>query len=175
MTFRPLLSLLALLLAACTGAVNGVYPSLAKRPIESGGLASSPGSVTQPATPPVPDPALDADIARLQAQADAGGAAFDKAYPEAERQARAASRTSVSSDAWVVAQTSLSGLETARNESVSALAGLDTLYADRVGAITDGKVQGGAEAIDAARRATLAMVDAQNDRLDALKALLPQS
>ncbi|CAN5270542.1 hypothetical protein BH10PSE12_BH10PSE12_09070 [soil metagenome] len=173
MTLRPLLSLLALALAGCTSAVSGVYPSLAKRPMESG-VASSAPAIAQPPAPPVDDPALNADIARLSAQAQAGSTAFDSAYPEAEGQARAAAKASVSSEAWVAAQVSLSGLESARNGTVSALAGLDILYADRVGAITDGKVQGGAEAIDTVRRATLALVDGQNDRLDRLKALLPQ-
>ncbi|PZU58432.1 MAG: hypothetical protein DI547_10285 [Sphingobium sp.] len=173
-TRSPLISSLALLLAGCAGAPgSGTYPSLAKRPIESG-LPSSPEPVPE-APSAVADPALGADIDRLSKQARDGDAAFGAAYGDAERLARAASRSSVSSDAWVSAQVAISGLESSRNDSMSALAALDVLYADRAGAEADGKVTGGGQdAIDMARRDALALVDAQNDRLDALKAMLPQ-
>ncbi len=164
-----LLPSLALLLSGCASAVTG-YPSLALRSGERAEVA--------PATPSAPeapadDPALDADLARLGGQADAGIAAFDRDYPAAEHTVRAAQGSAVSSDPWVSAQVAISGLESARNDSVSALAALDTLYADRVNAIADGRAQGGAEAIDHRRRDVLAAVDSQNDRLDALKDLLP--
>lgn len=173
MNMRPFLSSLALLLAGCVGGQSGVaYPSLAKRPIESG------GAVRAPATPPpaasAADPALEGEVARLSDQAKAGASAFDASYPKAEQQARAAAGSGVSSEAWVAAQVTLSGLESARNESVSALAELDTLYANRMSAVADGAASGGADVIDAARRDVLSTVDGQNDRLDRLKALLPQ-
>lgn len=127
---------------------------------------------------PVPvaavDPTLEADIARLMAQANSGSAAFDAAYARADKLTRGASDAAVSSDAWVVAQQAISNLESTRNDSVSALASLDTLYVQRTNAIADGKAQGGVERIDAARAAVLASVDGQNDRVDALKGRLKQ-
>jgi hypothetical protein len=160
---------LALLLSGCAGG-QASYPSLARRPIES-------APVAQPAPPmPVvaPDPALDAQVAKLSAQAQSGQSAFDARYAVADKLARAASGAAVSSEAWVAAQQAISALESARNESVSALASLDTLYVERNNLIADGKVQGGAEAVDAARAAALAMVDSQNDRIDGLKGRLAQ-
>ncbi|MDI1295029.1 MAG: hypothetical protein PSY12_03970, partial [bacterium] len=72
------------------------------------------------------------------------------------------------------AQVAISTLESARNDSVSALASLDTLYVERTNAIADGKERGGLDEADAARAAALAMVDSQNDRIDALKGRLVQ-
>lgn len=124
--------------------------------------------------PVVVDAKLDAEIARLRAQADKGGAAFDAAFARADRLTQAASGAAISSDDWVVAQQAISNLESARNDSVSALASLDTLYVERTNAVADGKVQGGVESIDAARAAVLASVDGQNDKVDALKGRLRQ-
>lgn len=165
-----LLPSLALLLSGCASAVTGTYPSLALRSGERPEVAPAPPTAPQA---PVEDPALDAEIARLSSQADTGASAFDRDYPDAERTVRAAQSSAVSSEPWVAAQVAISGLENARNDSVSALAALDTLYADRVSAVADGRAQGGADAIDQRRRDVLSTVDSQNDRLDALKALLP--
>ena len=166
---RRLLPYLALLLSGCTGG-QLTYPSLAKRPIES-------APVAQAAPPPAPvaaDAQLTEQIARFTAQAETGRTGFDAAYAKAEKAARAASGSSVSSDAWVAAQVAISALETARNDSVSALASLDTLYVNRTSAIADGKESGGLDALDSARTTALAIVDSQNDRIDALKAQLAQ-
>jgi len=122
----------------------------------------------------VAEPLLVQSVDRLTAQAQAGGTAFDKAWPAADKAARAASGSAVSSEAWVAAQTALSALESARNDSVSALASLDVLYVERSNAAAEGKVSGGIETIDAARASVLAIVDSQNDRLDALKGRLAQ-
>ena len=166
---RRLLPYLALLLSGCTGG-QLTYHSLAKRPIES-------APVAQAAPPPAPvaaDAQLTEQIARFTAQAETGRTGFDAAYAKAEKAARAASGSSVSSDAWVAAQVAISALETARNDSVSALASLDTLYVNRTSAIADGKESGGLDALDSARTTALAIVDSQNDRIDALKAQLAQ-
>jgi hypothetical protein len=61
-----------------------------------------------------------------------------------------------------------------RNDAVSALASLDTLYVERENALADGKERGDTQAIEAARTQALAVVDSQNDRLDALKGRLAQ-
>jgi hypothetical protein len=169
MTPRRLLAALALFLSGCVNAPQS-YPSLAKRPVESAPVAE----VAPPPAPEPADPALSAEIARHVAQADKGAAAFDAAYATAERAVSAAKGASVSSDAWVAAQVAISALESARNDSVSALASLDTLYVTRTNDVADGKAAGGLEDIDAARAAALALVDRQNDRIDAMKARLPQ-
>lgn len=165
----PFLSSLALLLTGCAGPMhNG--PSLAKRPAESAPMA-------EPAAPPAPaapDPALDAQVAKLTAQVATGTAAFDRAYAAADRATRSASGAAISSDAWVSAQLAISTLESARNDSVSALASLDTLYVERENAIADGTARGDTLAIAAARSRALEIVDAQNDRLDALKRRIAQ-
>lgn len=159
----------ALMLSGCASAPQ-TYPSLAKRPVESAPIAE----VAPPPAPAPADAALSAEIARYVQQADTGAATFDKAYASADRAVRAASGAAVSSDAWVAAQISISALESARNDSVSALASLDTLYVQRSNAVAEGKAQGGIQDIDAARAAALALVDGQNDRIDAMKARLPQ-
>ena len=174
MAIRPFIPSLALLLGGCAvGSADGVagYPSLARRPIERQEAAAE-----TPAPAPVVavDDALAAQLKTFSAQAQAGATAFDRNYGEADRLARRAAGSDVSSEAWVAAQVALSDLESARNDSVSALASLDTLYVERANAIADGKAAGGLEAIDRARGDALAIVDAQNDRLDALKATLRQ-
>lgn len=164
-----LISSLALLLSGCAGA-TGNYPSLARRPIERAPMA-------EPAAAPMPvsaDPAVSAQVDTLLAQVSAGAAAFDAAHGRAERAVRAAGGAAVSSDPWVTAQLEISTLEAARNDSVSALATLDTLYIERANASADDAKVGGLDAIDAARTTALAVVDSQNDRIDLLKGLLTQ-
>ena len=169
MTPRRLFAALALMLSGCASAPQN-YPSLAKRPIESAPVAD----VAPPPAPQPADAALSAEIARHVEQADKGAAAFDTAYARAERAVSAAASAGVSSDAWGSAQVAISTLESARNDSVSALASLDTLYVQRSNEVADGKAAGGLQDIDAARSAALALVDQQNDRIDALKTRLPQ-
>ena len=166
---RRLLPSLALFLSGCASSFQG-YPSLAKRALEDAPIAEA---AAQP-SPVAPEPELVQSVDRLTAQAQAGGTAFDKAWPAADKAARAASGSAVSSEAWVAAQTALSALESARNDSVSALASLDVLYVERSNAAAEGKVSGGIETIDAARTSALAIVDSQNDQLDALKGRLAQ-
>lgn len=166
---RRYIPTIALLLTGCASAPTS-YPSLARRPIETAPMAE--------VAPPLPvaatDTALEREIAALKAQADKGASAFDSAYAAADRLVRAGAAAAVSSDAWVAAQQAISNAESARNDSVSALASLDTLYVERMNAVADGKAQGGTEAIDAVRAAVLASVDSQNDRVDGLKGRLKQ-
>lgn len=169
MTPRRLFAAMALFLSGCAGPPQS-YPSLAKRAVESAPVAK----LSPPAAPIPADAALSAEIAKYMTQADKGAAAFDTAYAKADKAARAASGAAISSDAWVSAQVAISTLESARNDSVSALASLDTLYVQRSNAVADGKAQGGLEDIDAARSAALSLVDQQNDRIDAMKGRLPQ-
>ncbi len=169
MTPRRLLAALALMLSGCAGAPQ-TYPSLAKRPVESAPVAE----LAPPPAPVAADAALLAQIKGFTDQADKGRASFDAALVRADKAVRGASGSSVSSDNWVAAQVAISALESARNDSVSALASLDTLYVQRTNDVADGKESGGLTEIDAARAATLASVDQQNDRIDAMKARLPQ-
>ncbi|WP_150290358.1 hypothetical protein [Sphingobium estronivorans] len=166
---RRLLPSLILFLSGCASSFQG-YPSLAKRAIESAPIAEA----APPPSPVVPEPELVQNVDRLTAQVQAGRAAFDKAWPAADKATRAASGSAVSSEAWVAAQTTLSALESARNDSVSALASLDVLYVERSNAVSEGKVHGGIDAIDTARASALRIVDGQNDRLDALRGRLAQ-
>lgn len=166
---RRLLPSLALFLSGCASTFQG-YPSLAKRAIEGAPIAEA---APQP-SPVAPEPELVQNVDRLTAQAKAGGAAFDKAWPGADKATRTAASSAVSSDAWVAAQTALSTLESARNDSVSALASLDVLYVERSNVVAEGKASGGLDAIDAARASALAIVDGQNDRLDSLRGRLAQ-
>jgi hypothetical protein len=169
MISRRLLTSIALFLSGCAGTQQG-YPSLAKRAVEGVPMAE----VAPPPAPAAADPALKAQIDKLSAQAQAGKAAFDQAYVAADRATQAARGAAVSSEGWVAAQVAISTLESTRNDSVSALASLDTLYVARSNAIAEGQEQGGTDEIDAARSKALAIVDGQNDRLDALKGRLVQ-
>lgn len=169
---RRLLPSLALFLASCAGLGNDGrgYPSLARRPMANGATAIA----TPVPVPPSADDAaaLSGKIAPLLAQADKGKTGFDAAYGKVENDVRTAQGAPVLTESWVAAHVSLSTLESARDDSVSALAGLDVLYAERLKAIAEGTTSGGADDIGRARDTVLAVVDNQNDRLDALKAML---
>lgn len=166
---RRLLTSLALLLSGCAGAPT-TYPSLAKRSIENATIAEP-----APNPPPVAaDAELLARLATLSGQVDAGSAKFETAYTVTDRAVRAAAGSAVASDAWVSAQQAISALESARNDSVSALASLDVLYVERSNAVADDQARGGLTEIDATRGTALAIVDSQNDRIDALKGRLAQ-
>lgn len=173
MAMRSRLSaLLALFLTACGNMGNDGrgYPSLARRPIEVGGLRPA---VTPPA-PVVEAPTAqgeDSEVGRLAAQTRSGAAAFEAAFAAAADQARSASGAAVSSEGWVAAHVALGRLEHARSDSVLALATLDSRVAARARAAAEDKSPMDA-ALLAAQRDALATVDSQNDRLDALKALL---
>lgn len=182
MIARRLAASLALFLAGCANMGNDGrgYPSLARRPIESG--APVPQTALPAPGPAAPQPAnaaladWPAQVPALLRQAENGRATFDAAYESVAARVRAASSAPVSSEAWVVAHVGIGQLEGRRNDAVSALASLDTLYADRARAIADGQlpVVGPGDPLADARSAALAIVDSENDRLDALKALLKQ-
>lgn len=177
---RRLLAIATLLLSACASMTQDGrgYPSLARRPAETarvgGEVPPDPAARPLQAELAPADPALTQQLATLTAQAEKGRGAFDALYAQVGPAIRGASGAAVSSEAWVAAQVDLARLEEARYDSVFALASLDTLYADRMKAQAEGAAQGGIPEIEAARRTALAAVDAQNDRVDALKAVLNQ-
>lgn len=113
-----------------------------------------------------------ARVEDLLKQARSSEAAFAALDTRTLAQIRAGAGAQVSSEAWVVAQLALARLEGERNGAVSALAELDTIYADRMLVEAQGGDNGGSDAVERVRREVLRIVDAQNDRLDALKALL---
>jgi hypothetical protein len=179
MMFKRLFSSLTLLLAGCVG-IGGdgrSYPSLARRPLEASNaivMPTAPVPAASVVQPPSDAVALGAMLDRLTAEARRGSSAFEASYPRVAAQVKGATGSAVLSEAWVAANLGISALESARNASVSALASLDKLYADRMNDIMLAKVSGGTDAINVARSEALGLVDAQNDRLDALKSGLRQ-
>ncbi len=149
--------------AAAAGA-----PSLARRPAEMRDLRPAESPAATEATPVAADPALEDQVRRLAGGAATADAAFANALAGESPRVVAARGTAVSSEAWVVGQNAISHLDSLRDETVAALASLDSLRIERVnrGAVADVAL------IDPVRARLLAMVDAQNDRLDALKAQL---
>tara|TARA_R110000782_G_scaffold167129_4_gene259144 strand:+ start:30259 stop:30852 length:594 start_codon:yes stop_codon:yes gene_type:complete len=181
MTKRHLPAIAALLLSACAGGGQDGrgYPSLAKRPIETGpadGAARAPAdrAADMLAGEQSPEPALLRQLADLAAQVGNGDALFERAYDETAGRIRVAASAPVSSEQWVAAHVLLGALEQARYQSAMAMASLDTLYAERLNAIALGKATGGIPQIEAQRTAALAIVDAQNDKVDALRAVLKE-
>lgn len=152
----------ALLLAGCVA--EGPFPSLAPREAEREISLEEPVREA----PDVPaDPALTARAAELLAAAQAGERDFDAAYDAAAAAARNAGAWG--SESWVVAQQALSRLESARAETMRALAALDLLAIERADEPT---AEQDFAAILAALEATEAIAAAQQLRLDALRELV---
>jgi len=153
----PLAILVPLALAAGCAA-PGPYPSLAPRPAEK--AYADDAEERRPVTQP-DDPALAGEIDRLVAEAKAGAADFDAAFPAAQSAASAAGKAG--SDSWIEAQQALSRLESARARTTAALADLDRLAVERAGAGTLGEAD--AQRLSAATAEIQALTDAQADRL----------
>lgn len=122
MMHRPALVLIGFsLLSACSG--KGDFPSLAKRPIESG------AANTIPAASPAPITAIDAAalnrIGSAVAKAEASQAAFDAALGQAQSAVTLADGAAFASESWVAAQMALSVLERTRAQAKSAIADID--------------------------------------------------
>ncbi len=147
------------------------YPSLAKRPTES--LDRSP-KLQEVAAPLPVDPQLAAQVDTLSKQAESGDAAFRQQLEPGRKAVAAANGTAPSSEAWVDAQVAISALDTARYDSVAALAGLDSLYVDRQDNADVSRIGVVLVVIDPVRTRALAKVDAQNDVLDSLRTTLRQ-
>ncbi|HEX8467822.1 MAG TPA: hypothetical protein VF620_08460 [Allosphingosinicella sp.] len=159
------LAILAPLLLAAGCAAPGPYPSLAPRPAEK---AYAEDSEERRPTPQPDDPALAGQIDRLLAEAKAGAAQFDSAFPAAQRAAGSAG--SAGSDSWIEAQQALSRLESARARTTAAVADLDRLSVERTSAGTLG--EGDRERLGRATAEMQALADSQADRLQRLGASL---
>ena len=155
---RAPFAILVPLLAAAGCAAPGPYPSLAPRPAEK---AYAEDADERRPTPQPDDPALVGEIDRLAAEARAGAADFDSAFPAAQAAAGAAGTSG--SDSWIEAQQALSRLESARARTTAALADLDRLAVERGSAGTLG--EGDGARLRAAVAEIQALADAQADRL----------
>ena len=155
---RAPLAIAMALLAAAGCAAPGPYPSLAPRPAEK---AYADNEDERQPTPQPDDPALAAEIARLEGDARAGAAEFDSALPATE--AAVAAAGGAGSDSWIEAQQLLSRLESARARTTAALFDLDRLTVERTGSGTLG--DGDRERLRAAEAAIKAIADAQAERL----------
>ncbi|MEG3086064.1 hypothetical protein [Sphingomonas sp. PB4P5] len=154
------------MLGACaqTGATR--FPSLLPRPIES-------RSDAEPVAPVVvaePDPALDAQIATTMAAVETSTRDFAAAAARAESAARAARGAAVGSDRWLDAQTALADLDVFRADSSALVTGLDDAQIARA---VDGKPP--YPALETARAAAHAALDAQTARITAVQASLPEA
>lgn len=162
MNRRPLLLFPAILLAACVP--EGDFPSLAMRPGERDLSTEEP---TRPAIEVPDDGALRQQVAELRRLAAQGDAAFDAGYGATAAAVAAAGPRE--SDGWVEAQQALSRLEAAREATMRALADLDRIAMDRIGAPTSAS---DFAAINAAIAAVEQLALAQQQRMDALRARL---
>lgn len=158
------LLILPVLLGACTAADDGDFPSLLPRAIETrvDAVAEVPLPAPAPATP-----AQTAALAELLADAREGQEEFAQALPAAERAVRAARGSAPSSEAWVEAQTALSGLDAARAPTAAALVELDRMFVDLAGG-----AGGGVDAVAAARGEAEQLYERQVARLGELQAAL---
>lgn len=159
--FRAPFAILVALIAASGCAAPGPYPSLAPRPAEK---AYADDSEERKPIPRPDDPALAGAIDGLLAEAEAGAAEFDSAFPAAQAAASAAG--AAGSDAWIEAQQALSRLEAARARTTAAQADLDRLAVERASAGILG--QSDSERLRRATAEIQALADAQADRLQHL-------
>ena len=158
---------------------RSAYPSLSRRPVESRNrdaevAAKASAQQAQAAQPAAEDPALVAETTALGQRTAAASSAFDARFEASQRSVAAGRSASIGSEAWVAAQQAISLLDSDRYDSVAALASLDTLYAERSNVPDTSRAATDSATIDRERQLVLAMVDRQNDRLDALKAGLAQ-
>jgi hypothetical protein len=110
---------LVILTSGC--AKMGEFPSLAKRPFETGGAPAA----NAPAITTTPDPALPARLAAITSKARSGETAFATNYNAALRTVSAAGGASAGSEAWIEAQLAISRLEPLRSPAQSALLSVD--------------------------------------------------
>ena len=155
-----------LLLAACAQTTSTQFPSLLPRAIETRSDAE-PVVATPVATP---DPALDATIAEKARALDTGKSAFAGAATRAESLARAARGAAVGSERWLDAQTALAELDSYRAGISGLVTDLDELLVARA---ADG--QADYPALQTARDAAQAELDAETAKITTLQAALPEA
>lgn len=159
--FLPLLAVSAVL-AGCNE-TQSRYPSLLPRPIES----MDTSEPVRPVPVATPDPALDAQIATINARLAEAEGNFTRIAQTAEARVAVASGTPAGSDPWLDAQTALAELDTTRAPIVFAAADLERLAIDRG---KEGKPP--YPALDTALAAADALVERQATRTRTLTASL---
>ena len=162
----------SLLLAAC--ASPGDYPSLARRDAERFPQTAEP--VARRPAGPVPaqsvaGPALRAQLHGLEERARTAHARFLRERSRAIALVAAGAGAARGSESWSVATIALSGLESARSDTMVALADLDSLLAaDRVA--HPNEQSGDGYAIAASRENVIALVGEEDRILAGLAARL---
>jgi hypothetical protein len=159
--------LCVLALAGCAADKTG-YPSLSIRPAERVSATYTPAAPTPEPLPPAPSAEALGQVAKLRADAADADKRFQLAADAAQAPVNAARGAAPGSEQWSVAQVALADAEARHNETVAALAGLDSIH---VAAQTDGSALGD---IEAAVTEVSALADAENRRLDALAGALSQ-
>ncbi|MFZ3482447.1 hypothetical protein [Sphingomonas sp. 3-13AW] len=160
---RPFLLLVPVVLTSSCAQDRGDFPSLLPRPIEQ----RSDAEPDRPLPVAAPDPALDAQIAKLMQEVEAADAGFAKAANTAEQVARGARGSAEGSEPWLNAQMALAEVDVARTAIQGPAAELEQLAIDRAVA-----GQPPYPALTAARETVTARAAAQFDRLRAIEALL---
>lgn len=168
---RPLPLLVPMLALAACAAPSGDFPSLAPRPVEQ-------RSDAEPAPPPVTtapaDPALAAQLTRILTDARKGESDFAAALPAAERAVSAARGASSASEAWIAAQTQLSGLDATRAPTASAMTEIDSLYVSLADRASKDATLGGVAEAATVQAEVEGLYNRQVERLTALRNGLSQ-
>ncbi|WP_373487350.1 hypothetical protein [Blastomonas sp.] len=146
------------------------FPSLERRDIETRdrqaeALAPPPPVVT------VNDPALAGELRAIEAKAEAARQSFAAAVAATRQSVNAARGAAVGSESWSVAQTQISALGASRRELSQILGDLDARYVARLQQEAAGTVTaGGSTQILDARTRIIAVIEAQDQTLAAMKA-----
>ena len=168
---RRLAALSALLLFGSVESVHAqrAYPSLSRRAVESRDREAeiTRAAIDRPAIKPL-ESSIRNELARLGAQAEAAGRAFDQDYGVSGQAVAVAGNAVPASESWVLAQEAISALDARRFDSVTALASIDMIYVDQL------DKGGDAATVEGYRTPVATMVDGQNDRLDSLRFRLSQ-
>jgi hypothetical protein len=116
-------------LAACSSP-NGEFPSLSRRPFESGAPIESPIVAPVPIASSLPDE-IAGKVAKLRSQHATSLAAYNELLTKTRIIASSAAGSKTGSEAWVNAHVVVSRLDHARAGSPKALAEMDNLVAKR--------------------------------------------
>jgi hypothetical protein len=161
----PSVLLCALALGACAGDKQG-YPSLSIRPAERVSATYTPAAPAPEPAPPAPSAGALGQAAKLRADAADANRRFEAAAQAAQAPVNAARGAAPGSEQWSVAQVALADAEARHNETVAALASLDSI---QVAAQTEGSALGD---IETAVAEVSALADAESRRLDTLMAAI---
>ena len=165
---RSLFLMLPLCCTACAmSAVDA--PSLGKRAVEDLDFETPVAVAAADPVVALP-PTIAGSVEEARAKSMAAHSSFEKDLPAVRSRVGAAGGAARESEAWVVAQTALAGLEVARAPSVEALSDLDRLYiAQADSELTENRI-GGAAIIATVRAQVADQVEQQATAIAALKA-----